>query len=514
MRKRIFYSIISLVLIGLMAGALSPASAESATPVKGGVLRGMRATFPQNIGYLPEWKPAEWINALPWAERLIQWSADGGYVPNLAESWDIDVANKTIVFKLVKGIKFSDGTPFNAERLKANYEYNLKCKRITGGEYITSIDILDPYTLRLNLSEITSAAMLNYGFNMQIVSVEAIEKNGADWARKHGIGTGPFIVTDFQQDISIKYVRNENYWRPGMPYLDGMDFEIATDPLTARMKMEAGEMDIWMDVSDIKMALDLEKKGFKLVWGRGMMYTLIPNSNKPKDPDSPLVKKKVREAIEYAINRPALANVLGFGQFEPLTQIVPSFSPAYNKGFDLRPYNPEKAKQLLAEAGYPNGFSVSIMTVAQSRDAATAVQNYLADVGIKADIDIADFGRYAAALFGGKGWDGLALAASGIHPPGTDLYQHWGPRPNTFRFDFIKKSPEYLEACETALQTFEEKAMHAAMQKAVRIASEDAMIIPLYRSANPHVMQPYVHTEYPMIHGIQWNAWEDWMDKH
>ena len=514
MYKKICSLLILFVLIGFAAVTLQPEPAQAATPVKGGVIKVERSYFPQQIGYLPEWKPAEWIAALPWAERIVQWSAEGGYVPNLAESWDLDVDKKTLVFKLVKGVKFTDGTPFNAERLKANFEYNLKAKRIKDGNYIESIDILDGHTLRLNLSNLTSAALLNYAFNMQIVSVEAIEKNGADWARKNGIGTGPFIVTDFKHDTYIKYVKNPNYWRTGMPYLDGMSIVYSTDPLTTRMKMEAGDVDVWMDGSDVKMALELEKKGLKIVWGRGMMNTLIPNSGKPKDPKSPLVKKKVREAIEYAINRPVLANVLGFGKFEPLTQIVPSFSPAYNRDFNLRPYNPEKARQLLAESGYPKGFATKLMTTAPSRDAATSIQNFLADVGIQVEIDIADFGRYAASMFGGKGWDSLALCASGIHPPGTDLYQHWSPRPNTFRGPFIKKSPEYIEACEKALQTYEEGALHAAMQKAVRIASEDAMIIPLFRTALPHVMQPYVHTEYPMIHGIQWNVWEDWMEKH
>jgi len=110
-------------------------------------------------------------------------------------------------------------------------------------------------------------------------------------------------------------------------------------------------------------------------------------------------------------------------------------------------------------------------------------------------------------------WE-LALAASGIHPSGTDLYQHFGPRPLTYRFDFIKKTPEYLAVCEKALHTYDEKALKKAMQDIVRKASEDAMIIPVLRSAQPNVMQPYVHTNYPKRHVIQWNAWEDWMGKH
>lgn len=487
---------------------------DSAQPVRGGILRGMRIIFPKDIGYVPEWAPADFIAATPWAERLVYWDEKGGFVPNLLESWKIDTTNKTITFHLRKEVKFSDGTPFDAESLKANLDLNLKSGRILDGEFIKSIDIIDSNTLRLNLSELTSASMLNYAFNVQVISVPALEKNGKEWARRNGIGTGPFKFADFRSDTYIKYVRNDNYWRKGFPLLDGISLEFVPDAVTAFMKMEAHEMDIWMDVPNIKMALDLQQKGFKITWGPGMLYALLPNSNKPRRPDSPLVNKKVREAIEYAIDRPAVAKAVGFGQHEPLTQIVPSFSPAYIPGFNPRPYNPEKAKQLLAEAGYPKGMELKLICQVASKDAATAIQAYLGEVGIRISIDVADEARYATAMFSPQGWDDLALAASGIHPSGTDLYQHFGPRPLTYRFDFIKKTPEYLAVCDKALHTYEDKAMKKAMQDIVRKASEDAMVIPVFRSAQPHVMQPYVHTNYPKRHVIQWNAWEDWMEKH
>jgi ABC-type transport system substrate-binding protein len=495
----------------LPAGKEQP---DAAQPVKGGVLKGMRSIFPKNLGYVPEWAPADFISALPWAERLVYWDEKGGFVPNLLESWKIDQKGKTITFHLRKGVRFTDNTPFDAESLEANLDLNLKSGRILDGEFIKSIDIIDKNTLRLNLSELTSASMLNYAFNVQVVSVPAIDKNGKEWARKNGIGTGPFKLADFKSDTYIKYVRNDSYWRKGYPLLDAISLDFVPDPITASMKMESREMDIWMDIPNVKMALDLQQKGLKITWGPGMLYALLPNTNKPRKPDSPLLNKKVREAIEYAIDRPAVAKAVGFGQYEPLTQIVPSFSPAYIPGFNPRPYSPDKAKQLLAEAGYPNGFEVKMITDAGSRDAATAIQAYLGAVGIRVNIDIADTARYAAAMFSPFGWDELALAASGIHPSGTDLYQHFGPRPLTYRFDYIKKTPEYLAACDKALHTYEEKAMKRAMQEIVRKASEDAMIIPVFRSAQPNVMQPYVHTDYPKRHVIQWNVWEDWMGKH
>jgi len=505
----------SLSSVQAQAKKEAPKTAAVAELIKGGNIRIMTSVIsPKNIGYIPEWAPADFISALPWAERLVHWDEKGGFVPNLLESWKIDPKAKTITFHIQKGVTFSDGDPFDAESLKANLDLNLKSGRILDGDLIKSIDIVDKDTVRLSATDLTSAAMLNYAFNIQIVSVTAIEKNGKDWARANGIGTGPFKLVDFKRDTYLKYVKNNNYWRKGYPLLDSISYEYIPDPVTASMKMESKEMDVWGDTQNVRIALDLQQKGFKVNWGPGMMNVLLPNTNKPRRPDSPLLKKEVREAIEYALDRPAIAKAIGFGQFEHLTQIVPSFSPAYNPGLNLRPYNPEKAKQLLAEAGYPNGFEVKLMTMAGLKDGATAIQSYLGEVGIRVTIDIADAGRYAAQLFGPGGWDELAFGASGIHPSGTDLYQHWGPRPATYRFDFIKKTPEYLAACDKALHTYEEQAMKKAMQDAVRKASEDSVVIPVYRSAQPYVMQPHVHTDWPKIHQIQWKTWEDWMEKH
>ena len=98
--------------------------------------------------------------------------------------------------------------------------------------------------------------------------------------------------------------------------------------------------------------------------------------------------------MEYAIDRPAVAKMLGFGKYEALTQIVPSFSPAYNTNYNPRPYNREKAKQLLAEAGYPNGFDTKLLVLDTSRDEAVAIQSYLNAVGIRVSVDLADMGRY------------------------------------------------------------------------------------------------------------------------
>ena len=138
------------------------------------------------------------------------------------------------------------------------------------------------------------------------------------------------------------------------------------------MMLEAKQADIWLDVQDVNTSL-ISRKGFKITWGPGMLWALLPAS--AKDPKSPYANKKVREALEYAVDRPTMAKTLGFGKYEALTQIVPSFSPAYNPNYNPRPYNPEKAKQLLAEAGYASGFDTKLLALdtqgCRGRDQAT-----------------------------------------------------------------------------------------------------------------------------------------------
>jgi peptide/nickel transport system substrate-binding protein len=478
--------------------------------VKGGVLKAIRSPFPKVLGYPPEQNPTDTIYALLYGERLSEWDPKGNLIPVLAESWEADPVNKTITYHLRKGVKFQDGTPFNAEACRWNLQLGKDTGRLTDGQFVKSIDVVDEYTVRITCTEYSSVSLLNYGW-LQQYSPTAFNKYGKEYLRTHAVGTGPFKLTDFQRDTSIKYEKNNDYWRKGLPLLDGMEVQYVPNPMTASLMMEAKEADIWLDVQDVKYIVDLEKKGFKIAWGPGMLWALLPSS--AKDPKSPYANKKVREAIEYAIDRPTMAKTLGFGKYEALTQVVPSFSPAHNPNYNPRPYNPEKAKQLLAEAGYPSGFDTKLLAIETQRDAAVAIQSYLAAVGIRVALDLADMGRFFGAIYSPAGWTDLALSNSGINPDGTDLFTHFGPRPMTYRHGYITKSPEFLAACEKALRTYEPAPLKVALQQAVRQAADDAMVIPLYRSAEVNIMRDYVHSDYMKIHGVTWYSYYDWMEK-
>ena len=488
-------------------------------PQYGGILRILRPTFPRVIGYPNEFTPVESICALPVLERLNEWDEKGHPIPVLAESWEGDPVKKTVIWHLRKGVKFTDGTDFDAEALRWNYQMAIEAKRQTDGKYVKSMEVLDNYTLKMNVTDYNrQMTQENLSWRLSI-SPTAFEKAGGgdiekskEWARRNSVGTGPFKVVDFKRDTYIKYARNDNYWRKGMPYLDGIESRLIRDPMTAMAMMEAGEADAWHETGEVQNILRLEEKGFKVNWGPGYFWALLPNSS---DPKSPLSKTKVREAIEYAIDRPTLAKMIGHGKYEALHQMAPSFWPGYVPGYNPRPYNPEKAKQVLAEAGYPNGFKTTIMTMDRfgGRNAATAIKAYLEAVGIEVQVDIADMGRYFGSVFG-TGWSDLVFAISGINPSTTDLFIHFGPEPMTFRTGNIAKTPKYLALCEEALHTYDDAAYIEKIKQIVVKAGEDAMVIPVYVSALANVMAPYVHSNSGKIHSVIWYSYEDWMEKH
>jgi peptide/nickel transport system substrate-binding protein len=518
-----------LVYTLAVCGCISPSSPPSASdraisqrdasstgqPRHGGILRRLTNLFPKVLGYPEEFTPVDAGFSSVALERLVGWNENGSLFPELAESWEGDPKSRTITWHLRKGVQFTDGTAWNADALKWNFESRIRAGRLIDGQSIESLEVIDDYTLKMHLNDYNRMMITNYGW-IVMISPTAFEKAGGgdiekskEWARLNPVGTGPFKLVDFQRDVVIRYERNDNYWRKDLPYFDGLEDRLIPDLMISSAMMQAKEADMLTN-ADVRTALDLESRGFKVNWGTGLLMALLPNS---ADPDSPFADKRVREAVEYAINRPALAKMIGYGKYEPLTQMAGSSFLGYVPDYDPRPFNREKASQLLSEAGYPQGFRTKIITGEQNRDLAAALQSYLGDVGIEVDLDIADTARYFASVFS-DGWDGLALAASGINPDATDIFVHYGPTPMTYRVGNIAKSQEYLDLCNKALHTYDDAAYQDLLRRIVRQAGTDAMVIPLYVTVLADVMQPYVHSDILKIHIVMWKSYEDWMDPH
>jgi peptide/nickel transport system substrate-binding protein len=535
-KKRILFLILSLVLTcvivltGCGGSTTTPTTTTPAAgqPVSGGTLRIVSGAIPNNLGYAPEKAPSDSYFMLPVLEHLCEWGSEGGnLVPVLATSWDTDHTANTITWHLREGVEFTDGTPFNAEAVRWNFQLAIDNNSLTNGQLVESLEVTGEYTLVMHMTSFDWQTVQNYGL-MQTISPTSYltaggtipsgsdEETSKAWAREHAVGTGPFTVSEWARDDHITFVKNPNYWQPGKPYLDKIIMRMITDPTVASASLQAGEADMWNDTSSVQDIKNLQALGFKLNWGPGMFTVLLMSS---ANPDSPLNNVLVREAIEYALNRPEMAQTLGQGLYEPFTQMASKTWPGYVPGYDPRPFNTEKAIELLDQAGLSNGLTLKILAASggNTNDAMALFIHYLGLAGITVEPDIADLGRYFGTLFGGgAGWEDLCLTASGINPDASDLFVHYGPNPMTFRTTNMYKSQAFIDLCNEAIAPEYNSAADAMsiIQAAIRQAGEDCLFIPLWRTAEAAVMQTYVHTEYPKIHGIIWSPADDWMDEH
>jgi peptide/nickel transport system substrate-binding protein len=441
-----------------------------------------------------------------WAERLMDVAPNGDLIPVLAESWDFGSDGLSITFHLRKGVKFHDGTDFNAEAVKWNYTEDIKTGGVPCGKYIASIDVIDTYTVKFNLNKPNSHIIYDI-WRPWMISPTAVAKNGADWAITHAVTTGPFKVVDFQTGISMKLEKFAGYWRPGRPYLDGVEIKVVREPATCSMLMQAGQADMWAEATQ-QEAADLRKMGYNTLIGTSTFNAIYPDS---LNANSPFANKKVREAVEYALDRKAMSDALGFGFTIPLNQLAPPDTSGYNPNYPARAFNPAKAKQLLAEAGYPNGFSTSLELTSTALNLGTVIKNYLADVGIKVDMNVLDMGKYYANQFT-AGWQGLHLGVCAVSPEYSVAFiHHLGPEPDV-KFASLAKTPEFLKTVDATMAAKDIPTMRTLTREMVTQGSLDATSIPLYTNPALSITQKNIMSTFTKeVYWTGWRICDDWM---
>jgi peptide/nickel transport system substrate-binding protein len=480
-------------------------------PQQGGILRivqpASHATF-----YMPEGGPQDITGMFPGVEALMQYTARRELTPFLAQSVDIDERNLTITFHVRKGIKFHDGSDLNADNVAWGFNFAKEMKRLQYGDKLKSVEILDDYTVRLHLTEYNNQLIHSFGWQFQM-SKKAYTTKDKDWLRSNFVGTGPFKLVEWKRDSHIKWERNKDYWQKGRPYLDGIEIRYIPDPVTASAMMQAKEADMWTG-APVKDQADLEKKGFIRRYGYCAFPAIIyPNTS---DPNRPTGKQKVREAIEYGLDKTAMAKALGFGYFTPMKMVAPEGEWGYDPDYKGRPYDPAEAKQLLAEAGYPNGLKLKLLVFVGwggGNQAAEAIKAYLSEVGINIDIDIADPGRYFGSIWR-TGWEDLALGMTGLDPTYLVTFQRWFSHDPATNLVSFKRSPELIALSKESITYSKEADQIAVTKKLVRLMADEACMIPLWKAPTAYMVQPYVHSTYLDAGVIAWSIYDDWMEKH
>jgi peptide/nickel transport system substrate-binding protein len=470
----------------------------------GGTVRILGSNSPTNIGYSATQQFADATVETIWAERILELRTDGGFYPSLCDSYDISSDLQTITLHLHKGIKFQDGTDWNADAAVWNFQTCLKTGALGGSRYIVSIEATDPLTVTVKLNAPFNQIIYNLA-RIYMYSPTAYEKNGEEWAVNHSVSTAAFEVTEFKRDVSVKADKNTNYWRPGRPYLDHFELIIIKDSATALALMEAGQADGWM-ISTPQETQTLAGEGFSIVQTPTTYRFLYPDS---KNPDSPFAKKEVREAVEYAIDRASMAKAIGFGYVQPVDQPAYKGNLAYNPDYPVRAYNPDKAKELLAAAGYPKGFKTKLTGQAATDSNALAIlKNYLAAVNIDADIDLVDVGRFWGEV--ATGWDGLLYGYMAENPQFcVGWLDHVGPMP-LMAFASMAKSQAYLDICTKVVTAPDVPTMGKYTQEMVTQFGLDALAIPCIVNMGTSVFAPKFHTGY--FTALDWTYWQIYND--
>ena len=353
-------------------------------------------------------------------------------VGQLASSWEVLDDGKRYRFVLRRGVNFHDGETFNADSvifnfrriIDPNFKYFYKgANALKSGplQFVTSVKKIDDYKVDFILSRSWSpflsqmSGWLAPGLPL-IMSPNSIKKYGNEDVNNNPSGTGPFKVTKIEPGIKIITERNKNYWNGPQPYLDSITYIIMPEQSTRVFALERGEVDIITQLSPDNI-VRLKKQGFKVIESpisNQMWYMAINVS------ESPFNDVRVRKAVNYAINREAITNLLLQGICIPSDNIVFPTSPLYstNEGY---PYNPQKAKQLLKEAGYSEGFKTSIRVPTSGSSMlipvpmAEWIQRDLNKIGIQLEIITNDWvtylGFWLKGLQKGEGFNVMSWAS-------------------------------------------------------------------------------------------------------
>ncbi len=464
------------------------------TPQYGGTLKMLVSALPAQIGHPAEVGKA-YNQFMMWCqpvfERLFYRSVDGRPLPALVQSWEISTDGKTLTWHLKQGVKFHDGTDFDAAAVKYNLEEQAKTP--TGKaplSKIVEINAIEKYTVQVKLS-VFDAALMSYtlaGYLGYIASPTAMQKPATpETIGLHMVGTGPFKFAEFQRDVLLRFERWDGYYETGKPYLDAIEVVSIADPITRLMAFQSGDGQFINQVT-AKDASELRSLGFNIVKNESyIMFCYYPDS---ANPDSPWSNVKVRQAAQYAINTKEIAqNIMGGEGYEGLSQYAASVDAWYNQGL-FREYDPQKARDLLESAGYSTGFDTTIYTTGPLADYVVAMQNYLNAVGIRAEIKVLDFPTLSTYWL--NGWENGIVwqpTTSSI----SSFVNYFSDIPKTAYFPSMVR-PAGMQAMLDAASSEIDDSKRAEMMKGiVKAIYDEALVLPIYAFWELQGQSPTLH---------------------
>lgn len=416
--------------------------------------------------------------ASPAVESLGRLAEDGTTQPWLAKEFITDPDALTFTIKLRDGVKFHDGSVCDAEAVAWNIEQYMKNGKSAEIDNPKEVTADDDLTVTVHYDEWANNWDTVLG-EIHILSKEAYEKNGEEWCKINCVGTGPFVFDSYIAGSSLKYVKNPEYRIDGQPYVDSVEFVVIPDTNTQVSAFLNGEVDILNTIDGMViqtvMAAGFENVGRESANMANLKYVLFNSKN----PDHPTGDLKVRQAIMHCIDWENVAKALSGGLGEASNQFATKDSWAYSPDAKFYEYDVELAKQMLAEAGYPDGFETKIYTIARDNDTAVALQAALAQINIKASVENVD-NSVMAGMQKEDDIDGIVIGKGAGQMDFTNNYIRLYSSQGIKNHGIMLRPKEYEDALfgARAAKTLDEKKK--LLQQASKMLVEDyVMLFPM-----------------------------------
>ncbi|HEY7518873.1 MAG TPA: ABC transporter substrate-binding protein [Methylomirabilota bacterium] len=403
-------------------------------------------------------------------EALVKVDAHGKLVPWLAERWHT-ADNRNYTFFLKKGVRFHNGRELKAADVKFVVEraMNPETKHPHTGHYagIGDIIVKDDHTITFSLK----APAANFLLTMARSGSVIYPREAVDTLKSAPIGTGPFTVADWVRGDRIVMKRYADYHVKGLPKIDQVTFRFTPDPNATLAALKAGDIDASLFGLGPEHAADLKKDGrFEVIVGETTNDVIMAMNNSRK----PFTDVRVRRAVTHAINKADVVKLAMFGMGRVIGANVDPLNPYFVDMAGAVPYDPARAKKLLAEAGYPSGFEAVLKVAPQyyyTVRAGEVIVDQLARVGVKVKIEQIEWGQWLSRVYKEADYDLTIIG----HGEAWDIGNYANPK-YYFRYDSAKFQ-ELFKRSETTVDEKARREQYAQMQK---LQAEEAPVVFLF----------------------------------
>jgi len=453
---------------------------------------------------------------------LVKYDKNINIIGDLAQSWDISANGLVITFHLRKGVKWHDGHPFTAADVLYTYQVTIDPKTPTAyaGDFlkVKKAEMLDDYTFRVSYDKPFAPALISWGAAMLPKHLLAGQNITKSPLSRHPIGTGPYRFKEWIAGQKIVLVSNPDYFE-GRPYIDGYITRIIPDMATLFLELRAQGIDI-SGLSPLQYTRQTENKLFRSNFNKyrylSFAYTYLGYNLK-----NPLFgDKRIRQAISYAINKEEIISGVLLGLGRPATGPFKPGTWAYNGKVKIYDYNPQKARELLKEAGWQDSdgdqilekdgrhFAFEIVTNQGNetrQKCAEIIQRQLAEVGIEVKIRILEWAAFINDFINKRRFDAVIMGWT--IPPDPDAYDVWhSSKTAPQELNFISyKNAEVDELVEKGRSTFDQKQRKKYYDRFQEILAEDQPYTFLYVPDNLIIVNKRFRGIEPAPIGLEYN---------